>query len=151
MMSLSYPTPTSWEIAIEQLITDTRVGIYPHERVPQPVAIDARLRYRHIGVPHSIEGCLDYYGYCRMLCHFLEAQPHTKLVEQLLVDLMIESFSHFPMLEEATLTLAKPLAVKQARRVAVKLNWQRADYDRWCSSQRNEENRLQAATAGQVA
>lgn len=151
MMSLSYSTPTCWEIAIEQLITDTRIGIYPHERTPQPVSIDARLRYRNIGIPHNIEGCLDYHSYCLMLCHYLETQPHTELVEQLLVDLMIESFSRFPMLEEATLTLAKPLAVKQARHVAVKLSWQRVDYDRWCSCKCNTENRLQATTAGQVA
>lgn len=58
------PGGRGWRIVVDELVVDTRVGLYEHEyRAPQPVAVDASLIYR--GVPD--EACshlLDYEAWC---------------------------------------------------------------------------------------
>ena len=120
-----------WEVVIDQLRAQTRVGIYGHERVSQPVIIDAVLRCRSLALPEHIDDCLDYDAFCRMLCAYLDEQPHTDLVERLAADLLALGFDRFPMLEDAVLTLYKPQAVRSAERVGVRLRWSRHDYLRW--------------------
>ncbi|WP_024302020.1 dihydroneopterin aldolase [Pseudogulbenkiania sp. MAI-1] len=135
-----------WEIVIEGLTAQTVVGILEHECEPQPVVIDAVLRYRHPGAPQDIAECLDYHSYCQALCHYLSSQPGTGLVEQLALDLLELSFRRFPSLEQAMLTLTKPNAVAQARQVGVKVVWSRQDYQHW-QARRREAVRPQPAWA----
>jgi 7,8-dihydroneopterin aldolase/epimerase/oxygenase len=117
-----------WDVVIEQLRAQTRVGIHHHERVAQPVVIDAVLHCRSQALPAEIGECLDYDAFCRMLCTYLEAQTHTDLVEQLAADLLVLAFERFAMLEDAMLTLYKPHAVRLAAQVGVRLRWSRDDY-----------------------
>ena len=72
-----------WDVVIDQLRAQTRIGIYGHERVSQPVVIDAVLHCRSQALPEHIEDCLDYDAFCRMLCAYLDEQPHTDLLERL--------------------------------------------------------------------
>ncbi len=120
-----------WEVVIDQLRAHTRVGIYGHERVSQPVVIDVVLHCRSLALPEHIDDCLDYDAFCRMLCAYLDEQAHTDLVERLAADLLALWFDRFAMLEEAVLTLYKPHAVRSAVRVGVRLRWCRHDYLRW--------------------
>ena len=117
-----------WDVVIDQLRAQTRVGIHNHERVAQPVVIDAVLRCRSQALPEEIGECLDYDAFCRMLCAYLDAQTHTDLVEQLAADLLALAFDGFAMLEDAMLTLYKPHAVRSAAQVGVRLRWSRHDY-----------------------
>lgn len=120
-----------WDVVIDQLRAQTRIGIYGHERVPQPVVIDAVLHCRSLTLPEHIDDCLDYDAFCRALCAYLDEQAHTDLVERLAADLLALGFDRFPMLEDAVLTLYKPHAVRSAERVGVRLRWSRHDYLGW--------------------
>jgi dihydroneopterin aldolase len=120
-----------WDVVIDQLRAQTRVGIYGHERASQPVVIDAVLRCRSRALPEQIDECLDYDTFCRMLCRYLDEQAHTDLVERLAADLLALAFDRFAMLEDVVLTLYKPHAVRSAERVGVRLHWGRNDYLRW--------------------
>ena len=80
--------PVEWDVVIDQLRAQTRIGIHNHERVAQPVLIDAVLHCRSQALPEEISECLDYDAFCRMLCAYLDAQTHTDLVEQLAADLL---------------------------------------------------------------
>jgi FolB domain-containing protein len=131
-MNPTEAVPTiGWEVVIDQLRAQTRVGIYGHERVSQPVVIDAVLQCRGRALPEHIDDCLDYDAFCRMLCAYLDEQAHTDLVERLVADLLALGFDRFAMLEGAVLTLYKPHAVRSAERVGVRLRWSRRDYMRW--------------------
>jgi dihydroneopterin aldolase len=105
-----------WEVVIDRLRADTRIGIHDHERAPQPVVIDAVLRCRAHALPERIDDCLDYDAFCRLLRAYLERQPHTDLVERLAADLLVLAFERFSMLDDASLTVYKPHAC--ARRKA---------------------------------
>jgi 7,8-dihydroneopterin aldolase/epimerase/oxygenase len=117
-----------WDVVIDELRAETRVGIHTHERASQPVMINAVLNCRAEVLPESIEACLDYDEFCRMLCTYLAEQPHTDLAERLAADLLALAFERFPVLGSATLTLYKPLAVRAAARVGVRLCWSRRDH-----------------------
>ncbi|MDN0083897.1 dihydroneopterin aldolase [Crenobacter sp. SG2305] len=153
MTTVHHADATHWEIVIDQLACRTALGIYPHEREPQPVLIDAVLHYRQDGLLNDATPYLDYDRYCAVLCDYLERQPHTDLIEELLIDLLALSFRRFPQLDSAELTLFKPEAVKAARKVGVRVRWQRADFERWYAGQARRAitspvaERLVAATA----
>ncbi|BCZ84912.1 dihydroneopterin aldolase [Paraburkholderia terrae] len=120
-----------WDVVIEQLRAQTRVGIHAHERAAQPVVIEATLHCRSHALPQHIDDCLDYDAFCRMLQTYLDEQTHTDLVERLAADLLVLAFSRFAMLDDAVLTLYKPHAVRSAERVGVRLRWSRCDFLRW--------------------
>lgn len=123
-----------WDVVIEALQALTRVGIHGHERVPQPVVIDAVLHCRAEALPDHIDACLDYDAFCRMLCAYLDGQAHTDLVERLAADVLALAFERFAVLDSAVLTVYKPHAVRAAARVGVRLHWSRLDALRWSGS-----------------
>lgn len=124
-----------WEVVIDQLRAQTRIGIHNHERAAQPVVIDAVLHCRSQALPEEIGECLDYDAFCRLLCAYLDTQRHTDLVEQLAAELLALAFDRFAMLEDASLTLYKPHAVRSAAQVGVRLHWTRHDHVRRCARQ----------------
>ncbi|EKS71847.1 MULTISPECIES: dihydroneopterin aldolase [Caballeronia] len=120
-----------WRVVVDELIVKTRVGLYEHEHEgPQPVCIDASLRYR--GKPHeSHNGLIDYEAWCNRVSAFLEEKPHTRLLETLAVEIATLSFDEWPALDALTLTLHKPKIREGTRRLGLELDWRRADYNAW--------------------
>ena len=120
-----------WRVVVDELVVKTRIGLYEHEhRAPQPVCIDASLRYR--GMPHeSDDGLIDYEAWCNRVSAFLETKPHTRLLETLAVEIAALSFAEWPALDALTLMLHKPKIREGTRRLGLELDWRRADYDAW--------------------
>lgn len=120
-----------WRVVVDELVVMTRIGLYEHEhRAPQPVCIDASLRYR--GMPHeSDDGLIDYEAWCNRVSAFLETKPHTRLLETLAVEIAALSFAEWPALDALTLMLHKPKIREGTRRLGLELDWRRADYDAW--------------------
>jgi 7,8-dihydroneopterin aldolase/epimerase/oxygenase len=120
-----------WRVIVDELIVKTRVGLYEHEHEgPQPVCIDASLRYR--GMPHeSDDGLIDYEAWCNRVSAFLETKGHTRLLETLAVEIAALSFEEWPALDALTLVLHKPKIREGTRRLGLELDWRRADFDAW--------------------
>ena len=120
-----------WRVVIDELIVMTRIGLYEHEHcAPQPVCIDASLRY--CGTPHEArDGLIDYEAWCNRVTAYLEAKPHTRLLETLAVEIAALSFDGWPALDALTLMLHKPKIREGTRRLGLELDWRRADYDAW--------------------
>jgi 7,8-dihydroneopterin aldolase/epimerase/oxygenase len=120
-----------WRIVVDELMAMTRVGLYEREHEgPQPVSIDASLRYR--STPYeSQDGLIDYEAWCNRVSAFLQDKPHTRLLETLAVEIAALSFDEWPALDALTLTLHKPKIREGTRRLALELDWRRADYDAW--------------------
>lgn len=120
-----------WRVIVDELIVKTRVGLYEHEHEgPQPVCIDASLRYR--GMPHeSDDGLIDYEAWCNRVSAFLETKGHTRLLETLAVEIAAVSFEEWPALDALTLVLHKPKIREGTKRLALELDWRRADFEAW--------------------
>lgn len=124
-----------WQVFVDELTANTRVGIHDHEYVaPQPVIVDARLGYRCVPT-ESADGWIDYERYCQQLTAFLAEKPHTRLLETLAVELAALSFTQWPALETLTLALHKPKIREGTRRIGLELDWTRADYEAWRAAQ----------------
>ncbi|AET91883.1 dihydroneopterin aldolase [Burkholderia sp. YI23] len=120
-----------WRIVVDELIVKTSVGLYEHEHVaPQPVCIDASLRYREMP-QESSDGLIDYEAWCNRVSAFLETKPHTRLLETLAVEIAALSFDEWPALDALTLTLHKPKIREGTKRLGLELDWRRADYVAW--------------------
>ncbi|MDR5768007.1 MULTISPECIES: dihydroneopterin aldolase [unclassified Caballeronia] len=122
-----------WRVIVDELVVKTRVGLYEHEHEgPQPVCIDASLRYR--GMPHeSDDGLIDYEAWCNRVSAFLEGKAHTRLLETLAVEIAALSFEEWPALDALTLVLHKPKIREGTKRLGLELDWRRADFDAWRS------------------
>ncbi|CAL8477378.1 dihydroneopterin aldolase [Caballeronia sp. S22] len=120
-----------WRVIVDELIVKTRVGLYEHEHEgPQPVCIDASLRYR--GMPHeSDDGLIDYEAWCNRVSAFLETKGHTRLLETLAVEIAALSFEEWPALDALTLVLHKPKIREGTKRLGLELDWRRADFEAW--------------------
>jgi 7,8-dihydroneopterin aldolase/epimerase/oxygenase len=120
-----------WRVVVDELMVMTRIGLYEHEhRAPQPVCIDASLRYR--GAPHeSPDRLIDYEAWCNRVSTFLEEKAHTRLLETLAVEVAALSFEEWPALDALTLMLHKPKIREGTKRLGLELDWRRADYDAW--------------------
>jgi 7,8-dihydroneopterin aldolase/epimerase/oxygenase len=123
------PGGHGWCIVVDELAVCTRVGLHAHEYgAPQPVVIDARLRYR--GTPGE-EGLIDYDGWCSRIVAFMESKPHTRLLETLALEIAALSFDGWSSLDALTITLSKPKIREGTRRLGVEFDWRRGDYDAW--------------------
>jgi 7,8-dihydroneopterin aldolase/epimerase/oxygenase len=120
-----------WRVVVDELIVQTRVGLYEHEHEgPQPVCIDASLRYREMP-DESDAGLIDHEAWCNRVSAFLETKPHTRLLETLAVEIAALSFDEWPALDALTLTLHKPKIRPGTKRLGLELDWRRADHDAW--------------------
>ncbi|QSN63326.1 MULTISPECIES: dihydroneopterin aldolase [unclassified Caballeronia] len=118
-----------WRVIVDELVVMTRVGLYEHEhRAPQAISIDASLRYR--GMPREDE-LIDYEAWCNRVTVYLQEKTHTRLLETLAVEIAALSFDAWPALDALTLALHKPKIREGTRRLALELDWRRADYDAW--------------------
>jgi dihydroneopterin aldolase len=118
-----------WRVIVDELVVMTRVGLYEHEhRAPQALSIDASLRYR--GMPREDE-LIDYEAWCNRVTAYLQEKTHTRLLETLAVEIAALSFDAWPALDALTLALCKPKIREGTRRLALELDWRRADYDAW--------------------
>jgi dihydroneopterin aldolase len=122
-----------WRVVVDELQIETRVGLYEHEfAAPQPVCIDANLRYG-CSPRDSDVGLINYESWCNRITAYLIAKPHTRLLETLAVEIAAVSFAEWPALDAIKVTLHKPKVRQNAKRLALELDWHRTDYDAWCA------------------
>ena len=121
-----------WRIVVDELVVSTRIGIHAHEHLaPQPVAIDASLHYRGVPTEENTGELIDYECWCERVTSYLEGKTHTRLLENLAVEIAALSFFEWPALDAVNLLLYKPKIREGTRRVGVELDWRRADFDAW--------------------
>jgi dihydroneopterin aldolase len=121
-----------WRVFIDELVVAARIGIHAHEHeAPQPLVIDASLAYSGEPSEEGAHAMIDYERYCERVTAFLLHKPHTRLLETLVVELAVLSFSEWPALHALTIALHKPKIREGTRRIGVELDWTRADYEAW--------------------
>jgi len=123
------PRVIPWTIEITDIETQLRVGIWEHERVPQPIRISMSILAHADAIPQSIADCLDYEPICRWIVDTWPAQPHTGLLETRLRELMDFVFNYDARIERVELAIAKPQAFAAARGVGLRVALERSEYE----------------------
>ncbi|AEK62903.1 Putative dihydroneopterin aldolase protein [Collimonas fungivorans Ter331] len=131
MKNESIASGVRWQIFVEALSTTTRVGLHPHEHEKaQAVELDIELSYR-TGGQHDDDAAsvIDYDHYCGVITAFLQAKPHTRLLETLASEVASLSFREFPMLDEIRVAIHKPKIRPNTARLGVASSWTRWSYE----------------------
>jgi dihydroneopterin aldolase len=122
-----------WQIFVEGLSAMTSVGLHPHEHEkPQAVELDIELSYKTGGNGAGdvdAAAVIDYDHYCSVVTAFLQAKPHTRLLETLASEVASLSFRQFPMLDEIRVAIHKPKIRPNTARLGVASSWTRWSYE----------------------
>ena len=119
----------TWNIVIEDIETQSRVGIWDHERALQPLRISISMMAIAPVFPEKIEDCLNYEPVCRWISDEWPRCPHTPLLETRVRELMDFIFTFDRRIEAVDVAILKLTAIPQARAVGIKLALSRSDYD----------------------
>lgn len=122
-------TTIPWTIEIVDLQTQSRVGIWEHERALQPLRITLSIRAVESPFPCTIDDCLDYERICRWLLDEWPRQPHTPLMETRVRELMDFVFGNDERVEWAHVAIFKTAAIAQVGAVGVRAMMSRSGYD----------------------
>ena len=117
-----------WIIRLNDIETKVRVGIHPNEREPQRLLVSVEAEAEYPLQPAAIDQCLDYEMIYDRVTKLWPNRSHTDLLETLAMDLLVYLFES-PLVQEASVSVAKPDVFAQAERVSVSLEWSRADYE----------------------
>ena len=120
---------TSWTIALSNLETRLRVGIWDHEREFQPIRVTLSVRALADAAPHLIEDCLEHQPIRQWITEEWPKRPHTPLLETKLRELMQFVFAFDSRIEWVDAALSKPQACLEARGVGVRMAMSRDEYE----------------------
>lgn len=134
-MSINTPL-VPWTIHIDELTTNARVGIYEHEREPQPVRVDLQIKARLPVAPESLAECMDYEPVCRWIAEQWPLQPHTPLLETKLIELLGFVFRHDERIVWVEARISKLAAFRAVKGVGVQLAMGR---ETWAASLQQDE------------
>jgi dihydroneopterin aldolase len=115
-------------VAITNLETRLRVGIWQHEREFQPVRVNL--------IMSAGGGCIDHRPIVRWIKEEWPAAPHTPLLETRLRELMDVVFASDPGIMWLDAALSKPQACPQARSVGLRMALSRDEHAVWFSPAR---------------
>ena len=121
--------PSPWTIAITNLETRLRVGIWDHEREFQPVRINLSMAAGTDRVPQSAIDCLDYQPILQWITGQWPRQPHTPLLETRLRELLDFVFRFDARIAWLDVALSKPQAWPEARGVGLRMALSRTEYE----------------------
>jgi len=107
-------------VAITNLETRLRVGIWEHERQFQPVRVNLTMS--------AGGGCIDHRPIVRWIREQWPAAPHTPLLETRLRELTDFVFASDPGIVWLDVALSKPQACPQARGVGLRMALSRAEH-----------------------
>ena len=131
---------SKWTVRVESLQTQLRVGVYEHEREPQPVLVSLRLSGLTETFPSTLAQCFDYEPICRWVLDDWPQGAHTPLLETRLNELVGRLFAD-PRITDVWIGLYKTQPIPQARFVGLERDITRLQF---------EEQRRFAATTPTV-
>lgn len=97
-----------WTVTLERIEVRLPVGIYPHEKTPQRIWVDAHVKLPFDKEPASIEDCFNYETIHAHVTKTWPARGHTDLLETLVLDLLKHIFASDARVTHASVSLTKP-------------------------------------------
>ena len=125
-----------WTIKVQQLQTQLRVGIYPHEEVLQPIVVNITIQGLADTRPASIDHCIDYESICRWVIDQWPESKHTPLLETRVNELIEVVFNHDKRIQSVQVGLFKTQAIQQAHSVGVEREMSRRQFGEYSLGQR---------------
>ena len=120
---------SKWTVRVQSLQTCLRVGIYEHEREPQPVLVSLRISGLAETSPTMLAQCFDYEPICRWLLDEWPLSAHTPLLETLLNELVDHVFGADKRIMDVWVGLYKTQPVPQAQFVGLERDITRLQFE----------------------
>jgi dihydroneopterin aldolase len=120
---------SKWTVRVETLKTRLRVGVFPHERKPQPVIVSLRISGLAELSPTSLEQCFDYEPVCRWLLEDFSNSPHVDLIETRINEIAQYIFSYDKRVMDVWVGLYKEKAIPHSERVGLEREMTRRQFD----------------------
>jgi len=120
---------TTWSVSIERLCTQLRVGVYDHEREPQPVWVTLRLRGSAAACPTALGECIDYEPLCRWITEQWPCTPHIPLLETRVNELLAFTFDFDRRVQEVQVGLAKQRVSGSAVAIGIERSVSRTEFE----------------------
>ena len=106
---------SKWTVRVQSLQTQLRVGIYAHEREPQPILVSLRISGLAETSPSALAQCFDYEPICRWVLDEWPLSAHTPLLETRLNELADQVFDADKRVMDVWVGLYKTQNVPQAQ------------------------------------
>ncbi|MES2259449.1 MAG: dihydroneopterin aldolase [Pseudomonadota bacterium] len=119
-----------WTVAITNLETRLRVGIWAHELEYQPVRVTLSLALPPGAAPQRGADCLDSRPLRQWITEEWPRQAHTPLLETRLRELMAHVFQSDARIAWIDAALSKPQACREAAAVGVRMALSREEHAR---------------------
>lgn len=118
-----------WTVRVQQLQTRLRVGVYEHERHPQPILLSLKISGLADTAPTTLDQCFDYEPICRWALEEWPLSPHTPLLETRLNELVERVFNADKRIMDVWFGLYKTQAVPQAEFVGLEREITRRQFE----------------------
>lgn len=119
----------TWTVRIERLATQLPVGIYDHEKDPQPVWVSLTATGEARAAPGCLGECFNYEPLCRWLTQDWPASPHTPLLETRVNQVIEFVFATDPRVRHVWVGLYKQRVSQQALAVGMERASSRAEFE----------------------
>ncbi len=120
---------SKWTVRVQSLETHLRVGIYEHEREPQPVLVSLRISGLAETFPSTLAQCFDYEPICRWVLDEWPLSAHTALLETRLNELVDQVFRADQRITDLWVGLYKTQNVPQAQFVGLERDITRLQFE----------------------
>lgn len=120
---------SKWTVRVQSLQTRLRVGIYEHEREPQPVLVCLRISGLAETSPTTLAQCFDYEPICRWILDEWPLSAHTPLLETRLNELVDRVFGADKRIMDVWIGLYKTQNIPQAQYVGLERDITRRQFE----------------------
>ena len=120
---------SKWTVRVQSLQTQLRVGIYAHEREPQPILVSLRISGLAETSPATLAQCFDYEPICRWVLDEWPLSAHTPLLETRLNELAAQVFAADKRVMDVWVGLYKTQNFPQAQFVGLERDITRLQFE----------------------
>lgn len=120
---------SKWTVCVQSLQTRLRVGVYEHERQPQPIVVSLRISGLAETSPTTLAQCFDYEPICRWVLDDWPRSEHVLLLETRLNELADRVFAADRRIMDVWVGLYKTQAVPEARLVGLEREITRRQFE----------------------
>jgi len=112
-------TEDAIRIILENISTTSKVGIWEHELISQPIRIDLEINASLAIFPNDIQECINYDPICNWLTHEFPNFPHTELLETRMLEIFDFIFRMDQRIKSATISIFKTKAFNNIDMVGI--------------------------------
>ena len=120
---------SKWTVRVDSLQTELCVGIYAHEKKPQPIVLSLLISGMAETAPSQLAQCFDYEPICRWVIDVWPHSAHPPLLETRRNELAEQIFSSDKRVMDVWVGIYKTQAFPEAQRVGLERGINRRQFE----------------------